>query len=392
MPDFDFGLDESESNTVTSIPPAGSGQDMDRKLSREDTIRSALLSSIATGTFIDTRFYLPSRRSRAGHVTDLRAVYANSMLFRRASDVFDNMLTSGFAESMSTSFDTEPPSGQEVPMDEYGYETDSDLDDTEDDASGVRPTDHFGSGTTQTVQSEEVDSNRILVNGGGDVGEITDHQHTQNLHTVGPREARAPSTSVSHPYGPCTGRTVIVKDMAYKTWIALIAYLYTGSIEFLPLRSSSASPPGDHDNRNGTSFLKCSPKSMYRLADKYGLEGLKGMALDNIRLKLSPDNILKELFSTFTSRYPEIQQIQVDVLCDSMQVSDVMASMPGWMAVMAQGHLLHSQNVMSTLLLSMATKIQSSTASKDELRRCPRCVDGSREVKFSSCGHRYVRK
>ncbi|KAH9920091.1 uncharacterized protein B0H18DRAFT_617273 [Fomitopsis serialis] len=396
MPDLD--------SAVASISPAGSRQDMDRKSSREDAIRSALLSSIATGSFVDTRFYLPSRRSRAGYVTDLRAVYANSMLFRRASDVFDNMLTGGFAESMSTSFDGEPPSGQEVSMDEYGYETDSDLDDTEDDESVDNAADHVVSVTAtpqsvqpvqsvQSVQSENVESNGITVSGDGDIGEITDHQHTQNLRTVGPREAQAASASASAscPYGPCTGRTVVVKDMAHKTWIALIAYIYTGSIEFSPLRSSSASPPGDHGSQNRTSSVACSPKSMYRLADKYGLEDLQGMALKQIRSGLSTDNILKELFSTFTSRYPEVQQIQVDFLCDSMQISDVMASMPGWMAVMAQGHLPHSQNVMSTLLLTMATKIQSSTASKDELRRCPRCVDGSRELTFSSCGHTYNR-
>ena len=65
---------------------------------------------------------------------------------------------------------------------------------------------------------------------------------------------------------------------------------------------------------------ECSPKSMYRLADEVGLSiytfgtpgnlnlsqlgltELKKLAMEDIKTKLSSDNILVELFSTFTWR------------------------------------------------------------------------------------------
>ena len=100
-------------------------------------------------------------------------------------------------------------------------------------------------------------------------------------------------------------------------WNALIFYLCTGEIYFKPLRSQelpiekstwpqAAEPPA------------CSPKSMYRLADmvrlvsvfgrafcsnifKLGLDELKAKAKEDILRKISSDNILDELLSSFTS-------------------------------------------------------------------------------------------
>lgn len=84
------------------------------------------------------------------------------------------------------------------------------------------------------------------------------------------------------------GRTVIVKGTAYKTyvrlavvyhlipslmndirWVALVAYLYTGQITFAPLRSASQSPDdAESSHLEDPRPNSCSPKSMYRLADK----------------------------------------------------------------------------------------------------------------------------
>ena len=49
-----------------------------------------------------------------------------------------------------------------------------DLDETEDDESVDKAADHVVSGTTQSVQSENVEINEITVSGDGDIGEITD--------------------------------------------------------------------------------------------------------------------------------------------------------------------------------------------------------------------------
>ncbi|KAJ6501763.1 hypothetical protein DFH09DRAFT_944627 [Mycena vulgaris] len=55
----------------------------------------------------------------------------------------------------------------------------------------------------------------------------------------------------------------------------------------------------------------CSAKSMYRLADKLGLEELKSCALEYLCSRLSEDNILHEVFSSFTSMYGPVVRIGV---------------------------------------------------------------------------------
>lgn len=108
---------------------------------------------------------------------------------------------------------------------------------------------------------------------------------------------------------------MFVRDVAYKTWLALASYFYTGSVAFSRLRSTAAGkkretivPPMPHDPP------LCSPKSMYRLADKYGLHDLKKLSLENIRSQLTADNIVPELFSRFTSRYAEVRDLEVKLL------------------------------------------------------------------------------
>ncbi|KAJ7018976.1 hypothetical protein C8F04DRAFT_1276837 [Mycena alexandri] len=47
---------------------------------------------------------------------------------------------------------------------------------------------------------------------------------------------------------------------------------------------------------------QCSAKSMYRLADKLGLDALKASSLFSIKADLSIENIIQQVFSKFTSR------------------------------------------------------------------------------------------
>ena len=45
----------------------------------------------------------------------------------------------------------------------------------------------------------------------------------------------------------------------------------------------------------------CSPKSMYRLADKYGLDKVKELSAEAIHARITSDNVLPELFSSITA-------------------------------------------------------------------------------------------
>ncbi|KAL7281254.1 hypothetical protein ACG7TL_004562 [Trametes sanguinea] len=95
---------------------------------------------------------------------------------------------------------------------------------------------------------------------------------------------------------------VDIPNVAFRTFRALVYYAYTGIIHFAPLRSIERS--SEDENGPKASTLACSPKSMYRLADMYGLVELKELAADNIRSQLSerPKAALKELLSSFTAR------------------------------------------------------------------------------------------
>ena len=98
---------------------------------------------------------------------------------------------------------------------------------------------------------------------------------------------------------------------------ALIFWLHTGDVSFSPLRSEGIVAP----DQPAIAYEPhaCSPKSIYRLACEVcspglgcspiptvytlqvDLEPLKKMAKDNIQSKLTPRNVLPELFSEFSS-------------------------------------------------------------------------------------------
>jgi len=87
-----------------------------------------------------------------------------------------------------------------------------------------------------------------------------------------------------------------IKDTAYKTWKVLVFYLYTGHVSFHTLRSKET--PNEPEQGDAP---RCSPKSMYRLAEKMDLSELRGIALKAIESDITEKNIIEELFSEFTS-------------------------------------------------------------------------------------------
>ncbi|KAJ7916664.1 hypothetical protein B0H13DRAFT_2323141 [Mycena leptocephala] len=104
------------------------------------------------------------------------------------------------------------------------------------------------------------------------------------------------------------GRAVILRGTAFKTWQALLYYLYTSKLSF-----SSAPQPGG----SGFRTPQCSAKSMYRLADKLGLDELKAVSLSSIKANLSSENIIRQVFSKFISRYSEVQDIEVEFVLNN---------------------------------------------------------------------------
>ncbi|KAF9779228.1 hypothetical protein BJ322DRAFT_449548 [Thelephora terrestris] len=111
------------------------------------------------------------------------------------------------------------------------------------------------------------------------------------------------------------GKVVKIPDVAFVTFQAFLIYLYTDVIEFarfgskhnrLSRRPEIANPPQDK--------VRPSPKSIYRLADKYDVSALKTMALNEICCGLPKCDIVEESFGRFVSQYDEIRSLYVKQL------------------------------------------------------------------------------
>ncbi|KAJ6623630.1 hypothetical protein B0H10DRAFT_776067 [Mycena sp. CBHHK59/15] len=139
-----------------------------------------------------------------------------------------------------------------------------------------------------------------------DLDPESDDEDVSGFPTSAPNVPLPPSRPPS-PEPRRMGRVVILRDTAFNTWNALLYYLYTHKIRFTAgprLRNLSVR----------SKIPECSPKSMYRLADKLGLDDLKARSLSSIKACLSRENIVREAFASFTSMYPEVQDITVEFL------------------------------------------------------------------------------
>ncbi|EPQ57175.1 hypothetical protein GLOTRDRAFT_127547 [Gloeophyllum trabeum ATCC 11539] len=238
-----------------------------------EKMRSTLTKSLSDGRVIDTRFFAYSQRLRSGQVGAPLPIFVNSALLKDRSSYFHTLLCGeGYAESSLEKLDSQFPSTEESAVEEFEYESDSDLleppdvnDFPADEPSDVNPQEQVDSGAIGGLQRDN---------------------------------------SSASSRGVTWGRSVVIKDVAYTTLKALIFYLYTGEINFAPLNSEKPSAiPRSVQDVDDVSPPQCSPKSMYRLADKIDLPELKTLSAEAILGSLSEKNIIEEVFSKFTSRY-----------------------------------------------------------------------------------------
>jgi len=107
---------------------------------------------------------------------------------------------------------------------------------------------------------------------------------------------------------------------------------------------------------------------MYRLADMVGLDGLKTLALQDIRTQLSSVKIMNEAFSEFTSRYSDILDAEVTYMCtlDLSLSSLLMALLEEKISQVARGEMPHAQAVIMALLRRLSEKAISPIEDVEE--------------------------
>ncbi|SJL15833.1 uncharacterized protein ARMOST_19338 [Armillaria ostoyae] len=282
---------------------------------------------------IDLKFMVHTRISPRGRIGFPKAIFASSVLVEGYTAYLDKYINTG-----ASLVDLDSDDHEDTAWDGYDYDADSDFDfddtnlDTVDIDATMTPTTDFDFDTFEPAYEEPFSSN-----------------HPPSTSTESPMlfPQRSPSLARTTPVSPLDADTALettenvsepsdrpsslfsrgdnihgtgvqrparlgtiwyVKDTAYTTWKALLTYLYTQEISFASLKSNGTSRTADKD--------ACSPKSMYRLAVKAGLGSLKELAFESIRSQLTPSNIVAEVFSKFTHKYPEILDMEVRYLLE----------------------------------------------------------------------------
>ncbi|KAF9785417.1 hypothetical protein BJ322DRAFT_829047 [Thelephora terrestris] len=243
-------------------------------------LREALNRGISSGGLVDTKIILYSHRDYSGRVRRPKALYTNSRVLKTVP-YFNDLLFGNFAESQSKDF--KEAIDEEEYAEDYGYISDSDLEDDEEDKFS------------------------FVYNGKPKV-----------YHPSDPFAIPGEDKVACADYEECVeeGKVVKVPDIAFVTFQAFIMYLYTGVIEFAPFGSEEIrrSRKAEIVRSSDDKIPRPSPKSIYRLADKYDIPALKTLALSHIRSGLAKCDIVEESFSIFASRYDEVRKLYIDQL------------------------------------------------------------------------------
>ncbi|KAJ3486469.1 hypothetical protein NLI96_g4229 [Meripilus lineatus] len=330
-----YPFSDSASSSVSSDPLQIPGllPSFPESLKREFYLQEAYKASLTGGTFYDTKFYAFSRRRSSGSVDLPKTIFANSAILRASSQYFIGLLVGGFAEDTLSDLNGGFPSGKATFNADYEYEEDSDLDDeigAEEDSVDANEKDYStGSGVALFDQVELE----------GSPGQSETAPQRRDLK----RLTNAPNTQL--------GRVVVIPDVAFATWRALVYYLGTGEISFSPLRSQKL-PPKAVSLENSSKEREappCSPKSMYRLAHQLQLKDLQNLAFKDIKSKLTAENIFNELFSPFSARYPEIIEVEAEFLC---QLPDhvILQDLSKWADHITHGRLPHASPALVTVM------------------------------------------
>ncbi|KAJ7474207.1 hypothetical protein FB451DRAFT_1398200 [Mycena latifolia] len=220
----------------------------------EPQMEQALEETLTGKELVDIKLYAFSLWG-SNRVTHPLPLFAKSDLLRGFSDDLDALLAAdGFSESAIVDLDMHQP--KESFSEWYGYYSDSDLDSEDEEDEPSR-----SSSSVDAAESKAKTAREVLA-----------------------------SSSCGR-----TGRVVVLKDTAFKTWKALLYYLYTRRVNFRPLKGKSR---------------------------VFGLEELQALALASISSRLSEDNILQEelevriLTANFSDKASEGLKEMMQKICD----------------------------------------------------------------------------
>jgi len=290
---------------------------------RKEIFRDIHIDVMKGGKFADVELALYTRRTKTGSPYQPYVLAVNKRLLSAASSGFERYVF-----------------GNEVNISSDGYTGDSDL---EEDGEVVVESGGADDVPERTPRQFSHSSAKGAASYDFDSLSDDDEGHTLPPRSSGKRNHLQEKT---------------LQDGAFRTWQAMVLYLYDfdDQVKFKPLRSS----PTDKRLPSLDAWA-CSPKSMYRLANKFKLHDLESSAKESIKGSLTADNIVQELFSDFTWRYPNILQMEVEIFSQHSRNAAVDQAFKVVFDKVAAGEFPHSSVVLKYLFTTLISKSNSAS-------------------------------
>lgn len=314
-------------------------------------LQEALRDSITTGTFVDTKFWVSSKRnSRTGRVGEPQALFVNGHVVRSVSRLGALLDKKETKVNLRNKF----PVDRKPYTTDYDYDADSDLDEdecwdlseSECTAQPVpeNPKGKSGESDSSTLVGSPLDAKSRK---SSDIISVSDVDSLLSDSAETKAEVKEVGTPPIH-----VGTVVVVEDVAFVTFQALLRYLYTNEIEFAPWGSAERRKArAREETTEPCEPPKPSPKSVYRLADKYEIPGLKKLALEQIKRDISKCDIVEEAFSKFTSRYPELRELELEHLALTLtrDSGPTLNALKEKIKAYTSGQLSHAEDILPAL-------------------------------------------
>ncbi|KAF9647698.1 hypothetical protein BDM02DRAFT_3187774 [Thelephora ganbajun] len=150
------------------------------------------------------------------------------------------------------------------------------------------------------------------------------------------------------------GKVIRVQDVAFLIFQAFLLYLYTDDIEFASFGSKTnrKTRAAEIVSLAPNCVPRPSPKSIYRLADKYGVPALKSIALREIKEALGQCDAIQETFGRFASHYPEMLRMHVENLASILTKVDsgeAQGQLNERLQAFVEGEIDHTSEAFSSL-------------------------------------------
>ncbi|KIY65604.1 hypothetical protein CYLTODRAFT_424221 [Cylindrobasidium torrendii FP15055 ss-10] len=284
-------------------------------------------SFVDSGNVADTKVLCYSHRPRVGKARTPSAFFCHTKIVEKSGLHCVDITNCG------DEFESEHFWLAAAHTESLDYDSDSDLEEEDDTETAENDSELDSTGGTPSVASQDF----------MDVSTVD--ADNQTLDGVSLETQSQPSDSTNM-------RVIFLNSTAARTWSAFQNYAYFGDIKFAKLKSSHKDPIEGTIARFEEE--SCSPKSMYRFADQFGLDVLKAKALENIKSQLSVDNIVHEAFSVFSSRYPEVLDIEVEYLLANFSKNKVIQT--GVANMTDRAGEVHILPVVKRILLGIADR------------------------------------